>query len=432
MSANQSRGRSTLIKSAASTFFVIGASLTLFLGIDFFAGARIREFINPHRDHFRVSHPIYHHDLKPNFSGVGYWGTWTYPVCTDGSGFKSGCVRVGLKQKSFDVAFIGDSFTEGIGLPYEKTFVGMVANQLPNLTIANLGVVSYSPAIYLSKLTYLFAQGYRFKHIIVFIDIGDVYDEANEYDLFENQFVVAKGETYPFSWFKQTRRWATRHFPLTAMGWESLRQFSAQRPQVIRDVSTAGATATIDQVSGKGSLTSSDLGSRTATTDLATRQDSSGRIPVAPSELKADVTRNIYEGIYERNYPKSEWTYNTTSVHYGPRGVINTLEKMRREMDQLVSVASVHGATVSIGVYPWPGQLKYDTINSLQVRFWKDFCVSKCLHFYDVFPEYFQLAEEKGTQRIIDDYYFAGDVHFTEQGNKVIADAILKMGIGGR
>jgi lysophospholipase L1-like esterase len=337
-----------------------------------------------------------------------------------------------VKQKSFDVAFIGDSFTEGIGLPYEKTFVGMVANQLPNLTIANLGVVSYSPAIYLSKLTYLFAQGYRFKHIIVFIDIGDVYDEANEYDLFENQFVVAKGETYPFTWFKQVRRWAIRNLPLTAMGWDSLQQFSAQRTQVIHDLSTATATAAVEQIAGNDSLLSRDLGTRMATTDSETTQDSSRRIPLVPSELKEAAARNIYEGIYERNYPKSEWTYNITSVNYGQEGVLNTLEKMRREINQLVSMATAYGATVSIGVYPWPGQLKYDTVNSLQVQFWKDFCTGKCLRFYDVFPQFFQLAEEKGTQRIIDDYYFAGDVHFTEQGNKVIADAILKLGIGAR
>jgi hypothetical protein len=432
MSANQSRARSTLIKTAASTCFVIGASLTLFFGIDFLAGARIREFINPHRDHFRVSHPTYHHDLKPNFSGVGYWGTWTYPVCTDGSGFKSGCVRVGLKQKSFDVAFIGDSFTEGIGLPYEKTFVGMVANQLPNLTIANLGVVSYSPAIYLSKLTYLFSQGYRFKHIIVFIDIGDVYDEANEYDLYENQFVVAKGETYPFSWFKQARRWAIRHFPLTAMGWDRLRQFSVQRPQVIHNVSAATITAAVEQIGGNGASASRDLGPRVATSDSEATQASFSRNPLVQSDLKEAAARNIYEGIYERNYPKSEWTYNTKSLHYGQGGVQNTLEKMRREMSQLVSMATSYGATVSIGVYPWPGQLKFDAMNSLQVRFWKDFCTDKCLRFYDVFPEFFQLADEKGTQRIIDDYYFSGDVHFTEQGNKVIADAILKQGIGAR
>lgn len=430
MSVNQSRGGSALAKSAVSIFFVLGSSILLFLIIDLLVGARVRELIDVHRDHFRISHPIYHHDLKPNSRGIGYWGTWTYPVCTDGNGFKSGCDRIGVKQKSFDVAFIGDSFTEGIGLPYDKTFVGMVANKLPELTIANLGVVSYSPAIYLSKLTYLFSQGYRFKHIIVFIDIGDAYDEANEYDLFDNKFVVAKGESYPFTWLKQARRWAIRHFPLTALGWDKWQQFSLRSPQVRRDITNATLDAA--QVADTRVIGNRDISLGTIAPNLETKQDASQASLPLPSDVKERASRNIYEGIYEKNYPKSEWTYNTASVHYGQEGVLTTLEKMKREMNQLVSLATSYGATVSIGVYPWPGQLKYDTSDSLQVRYWKDFCADKCLHFYNIFPAFFQLAREKGTQRTIDDYYFAGDVHFTEQGNKIIANTILKMGIGAR
>ena len=45
----------------------------------------------------------------------------------------------------FDIAFIGDSFTEGVSLEYKNTFVGQISNYLSNYKIANLGVVSYSP-----------------------------------------------------------------------------------------------------------------------------------------------------------------------------------------------------------------------------------------------------------------------------------------------
>ena len=36
---------------------------------------------------------------------------------------------------------LGDSFTEGIGLPYEETFVGRIAAALPGKRVANLAVV---------------------------------------------------------------------------------------------------------------------------------------------------------------------------------------------------------------------------------------------------------------------------------------------------
>ena len=380
-----------------SGFLIISSSVVLFMTIDFFLGVRLRALIDPQRDQFRVSHPVYHHDLSPNFNGVGHWGTWFYPVCTDGNGFKSSCEKTKLKEKNFDVAFIGDSFTEGIGLRYEKTFVGIVANRFPQLKIANLGVVSYSPAIYLSKLTYLFAQGYRFKHVVVFIDIADIYDEANTYDLYDNQQVVDKGETYPFSQFKQARRWAIRHFPLTALGWDKTQGFFIQNFKLDR--------------------------ARSVISDSA-------RADTEPSRsLPPTVARNIYEGIYEKNYPKSEWTYNTESTHYGNAGVLGTLDKMKLEMTALLRLAKAHGAEVSVGVYPWPGQLKFDNNNSLHVQFWKEFCVDQCLHFYNAFPAFFSLVNETDAQRVIMDYYFAGDVHFSEQGNQVLADVVSKTGL---
>lgn len=415
-----------LIRWAVSGFLVISLSLVLFMTIDFFLGVRLRALIDPQRDQFRVSHPVYHHDLSPSFKGVGHWGTWAYPVCTDVNGFKNSCEKTKLKEKNFDVAFIGDSFTEGIGLPYEKTFVGIVANRFPQLKVANLGVVSYSPAIYLSKLTYLFAQGYRFKHIIVFIDIADIYDEANSYDLYDNKQVVDKGETYPFSKFKQARRWAIRHFPLTALGWDKAQGFFIQNfkldraRSVISDPVTLLNTAKANETVAATSSQSSQ----------PPQQKDAARADAEPSRsLPPTVARNIYEGIYEKNYPKSEWTYNTESIHYGNAGVLGTLDKMKLEMTALLRLAKAHGAEVSVGVYPWPGQLKFDNNNSMHVRFWKEFCVDQCLHFYNAFPAFFSLVNETDAQRVIMDYYFAGDVHFSEQGNQVLADVVSKTGL---
>ena len=46
-----------------------------------------------------------------------------YTFCTDNHGFKYKC---GFnRNKEFDIAFIGDSFVEGVSLNYEKTFVGI-------------------------------------------------------------------------------------------------------------------------------------------------------------------------------------------------------------------------------------------------------------------------------------------------------------------
>jgi len=39
------------------------------------------------------------------------------------------------------------------------------------------------------------------------------------------------------------------------------------------------------------------------------------------------------------------------------------------------------------------------------------------------------LVQEQGQDKIIDDYFFAGDVHFTEQGNEVTARTLLDIGV---
>ena len=94
---------------------------------------------------YRIRHKIFHHSLQPKFDGWGYWFK-KYRVCTDANGFKHSCDEVGREEKHFDIGFVGDSFVEGIGLPFEKTFVGMFSSENPQLKIANLGVANYSPS----------------------------------------------------------------------------------------------------------------------------------------------------------------------------------------------------------------------------------------------------------------------------------------------
>ena len=61
-----------------------------------------------------------------------------------------------------------------------------------NLSVANLGVTSYSPNIYLSKMKYLLDNNFKFKHLIVFIDISDLYDDNTFYKLNDDFSVSEK------------------------------------------------------------------------------------------------------------------------------------------------------------------------------------------------------------------------------------------------
>jgi hypothetical protein len=398
------------------SLIIFGVTAVLFVVLDFFFGAKILSSIRK-SEAFRIQHSTYHHTLKPNYDGLGRWGDWTYKMCTNLHGFKDQCNAPINESKSFDVAFMGDSFTEGIGLPFEQTFVGLVAKQYPDLRIANLGVVSYSPAIYLAKLKDLYTKGYRFKHVIVFIDIGDIFDEANAYDLHNDEVVVDKGEPYPLSGLRYLRRVAAKNLPLTGEAWVQARKL---QPKLF--ATPASQSLTVPAASAPA----------TAIAPLQSDQPPQGASPetLQPTQAPdAPFIKNIYEGIYLKNYPKSEWTYNVQSTQYGNDGVLGTLEKMKREMMAVHALTKDYGSTLSVGVYPWPGQILHDKEDSLQVRTWREFCETRCLHFYNAFPSFFRLASETSKDSVVQRYYFAGDAHFNAIGNEIIARVITQEGI---
>ena len=444
---------------------VLCVTIGLFLLVDVMMGSWLLSIAMGElpKDKFRAPHPVYHHTLIPNYEGIGYWGPGTYHVCTNGSAFKDSCTKKGVVEKSFDIAFMGDSFTEGVGMPYEKTFVGMVAAKNPNLKIANLGVVSYAPSIYLAKLRDLYAQGYQFKKVIVFIDIGDVQDEALTYEVVDGK-VISKHEQLPAGGVARLRRIASRWFPLTGEAWNRLKASASaaskllaadDKPTPPAAVAPAPAPANTQDkpVTAPGPLVAQQAAPQhpgpqatqpaSPTTPVVTAQPALEAVappvvtpPVAAAApgpsggLKAVLFAPTVEpSIYDRNYSRSEWTYNTHSAYYGADGVMGTLQKMLATMDELHRLVKDHGGELSVGVYPWPGQLKYDQVDSLQAKVWSDFCATRCAHFYNAFPAFFDLLRARGEDSVIHEYYMGGDMHFSEQGNAVIAQTILNAGL---
>ena len=412
--------------------YIIIFTIILFLLIDIFAGRWLLSIARNEqpKDKFRIEHDIYHHTLKPNYDGIGFWGPGnyrgygTYHVCTNGSGFKDRCENVGVVEKSFDIGFIGDSFTEGVGMPFEKSFVGMVANKYPELKIANLGVVSYAPSIHLAKLKEFYKQGYSFKNVIVFIDIGDVQDEALTYEVVNGK-VLSRHSQLPDGFVPKLRRYASRLLPLTGFAWNKIKDFvdsiaiasKTEQKTVNQSIASPRAEQSIET---KGThnkeITSSSPVQAPASTSFV-------NLPVMPNAPKESGS------IYEPGYTRSAWTFNPISPGYGPDGIQGTINKMKNTMQELYELTRANGSTLSIGVYPWPGQIKYDVENSLQVQIWKEFCVTRCKHFYNAFPAFFKEKAEIGEDALLFKYYMGGDMHFNSLGNAIIAETIINEGI---
>jgi hypothetical protein len=363
------------IKKTIMPIWIVVSSITLLLLVDFFIGsfllpchARLNPEVSRCKDLLRVSHPVYHHDLAKNVQVSDKWGNSYYSVCTDENGFKISCNSKNKSSKNYDIAFIGDSFTEGIGLTYEETFVGQIEQNRPDLKIANLGVSSYSPSIYYSKVKFLLEQGITFKELIVYVDISDIQDEAISYDLSEDLVVTKGSDGTPHSNLKKLARWS---FPLTYFGLHKLKNLYLPPP----------------------------------------------RFPHA-----SDFNYHLTEG-----FSRGAWTYNETSIEYGTLGVTGGIEQSLKSMTKLSELLKSKGIGLSVGVYPWPSQLLYDTAQSKQVRIWQDFCKTRCVRFHNSFESFFFLKDKISANKTIELYFIQGDVHYNRQGAAVIANDFLNL-----
>ena len=350
-------------------------TVVLVLLLDFFVGTTVLTTISGSSEsEYRVRHPVYHHSLSPNAdTSVAKWGDTFYRVCTDGNGFKSHCENIGNAQDTYDFAFIGDSFTEGIGMAYEDSFVGQVATRTHS-SVVNLGVASYSPKIYYAKLEQLLSLGMRFEHVIVFVDISDVMDDATSY-IYRNgvvfdTFTQDKDQVSEIQgYIDLIKIKAYEFFPLSYHSLKSLRHL----------------------FQGGGGVTQNAV---------------------------------AFQGEEVFHLDKSAWTYDLDNPAYGEDGVDGAIAESLDYMTRLSELLKSHKIELSVGVYPWPAQLMHDQIDSRHVQIWKDFCVDRCELFINAYPFFFQELTDLGLKSTYSKYYIPGDLHFNKLGNSVLADLI--------
>lgn len=143
----------------------------------------------------------YDHDLAPNANSTRAWGKTVYSWKTDRYGFRIGACAPGEAEKGWPAIFvIGDSFTEGIGSTYENSFTGLMACDAAKQgkAVWNLGVASYSPAIYYRKIQAAARRlGIKPVELYVFLDMSDIYDDANVYHVGPDGVVSSS----PFRWY---------------------------------------------------------------------------------------------------------------------------------------------------------------------------------------------------------------------------------------
>jgi hypothetical protein len=383
----------------------------LFLAIDFVLSAMGVVPVDPRyraddiNRLFRIRSDVFHHGLKENYSGNSQFGRYIYPVYTNSLGFIDGEPRLISKDPEKPrLVIIGDSFGEGIGLAWRETFAGMLTESQPEREILNASVASYSPIIYYRKIRWLIEQGYRFDQLLVLVDISDIMDEAGY--VMAGDAVMMREDIAKTELSIQTEGTEWVPGPTNPSGLSSLfgRDFRLSG-QTIGIFKTALARLR-RAVSGKGDTVPIDC--RSAWTfDRANPATDDCYVDGQHDGLSPSVMNTRSKGL-------------GASAPVPGANIDRNIERARYWMTQLHDLLRIKGIGLSVAVYPWPAQLHRDTVDSLQVQIWRTWCVGRCAHFVDLFPDFFDY-KIKHAGSWYSDLFINGDVHYNAQGNQMLA-----------
>ncbi|MBI5056260.1 MAG: hypothetical protein HZB61_06585 [Nitrospirae bacterium] len=325
----------------------------------------------------RTKSGIYHHDLKKKISVKNaIWGNRRYSILTDSLGFRNkDAIDTPLKSNNHRIVFIGDSFTEGLGVEYQNTFAGVISNDLSHqgIEVLNAGVCSYCPSLYWKKIKYLIEDvGLKFDELIVFIDISDIGDEISYSKSSEQNTAIDKEH-------KRT------------------------------DEDKNGEKQLVKNIIRNNSLIVYFI--------LSEIYDF-----ILPS-LDTTQKQQHYENKYGLHKQRSLWTVDAdTFREYGKGG----LDIAAFYMDSLDNLLRQHKIKLTIAIYPWPDQIVNNDLDSIQVIFWKDWAKKRSVGFLNYFPCFIKLDNrESDNILLLEKMFIQGDVHWNEAGHKLIAENFL-------
>ena len=346
--------------------------------IDWLAGFltyHLGDYRDTNRNLFRVNDdptglrrkdPEYHHGLAAKRVTTDEWGTLEYPVTTNSLGFKDATTRdVPLQPAGERIMFMGDSFTEGIGVPYEQTWVGRVDKALSaqGIAVLNGGVASYCPKTVYYKTKALLARGLRLTAIVFFIDVSDMAD-----DLIFNDFVPTNKDADDV-WTGRYEKTPTR---------PTFTQFSLIYRTLLKRWNQDPWKLTL--------FTDARTGERFVLDNQERETWTRGRQPVWLPAAEGSVAYYV---------------------------------------SKLAALCNAHRITFEVAIYPWPPEIEANDAHSRYRNFWLKYCAEQHLSCYDLHDPFFPADPALRQQLLVQDF-IPNDVHWSAAGHQVVASEWLR------
>ena len=324
--------------------------------------------------------PVRAFAFQPNCSCIRPWLGSSYEFNTNSLGFRDERIReVPLASSRPRILILGDSAPEGM-TSWQDSFIGRIAARFPQYEFLNSSVEGYSPSNYLNTVRMVIQKGVDFDEAIVFIDISDAQDEAAFFHDTDSSGAVAtaSGKRTKSSSYSDARLWINNHLLLTNDVFNFLEQ---------------------------------------------------GLVRMGWYHL------DLGHGGNEFDLERSAWTYRAVSdsepyeTGYAPLGVERGIAKEKAKMNELYRELQQRNIPLSVVVYPWPAQIAHDTVDSRQVRIWRQWCEGKCKRFVTLFPAFFAIKDqcpryEPGCWYL--SHFIFGDTHYNSAGDVVVAKVIAE------
>lgn len=347
-------------------------ALLLSLGIALMADFSVRHiyllFHSP--KHGRVADPVFDHGYRPEMAWTDRYGGFSTPFFSNSLGFRDGEIRkVPLVSDKRRVLLIGDSFTEGVGVPWEDTLAGRLqrAWEPAGIEVLNAGVGSYTPLLEKVKLRHLLETvGLKFDRVVLLLDLSDIRD-----DLFYRETPDGRAELIPYGPFASEAGWGAvvEDFGNFSEAW--IEPNFALLGALSRNLKLA-----LQRIARK------ELGKRGAFTYLP----------------------DFIEYWDQENAPRRE---------IAEAGIL----KLKENLGGVDRLLRNHGIPWMLVIYPWPQYRGHPGKPTRMQEIWREWTAQHQIQFLDLFPVFARLPD-------FDAHFIPGDCHWNARGHEVVASQI--------